>query len=226
MKQYVAMEAGQKLQRLTILHASRAAVDPVAEYYAAQAPEWEITNILDDGVMRLLRARDWEGAGKRLFRWIEEARDAYEAEAILLTCSALPVVGLQRLKDMAPCPVMKIDEAMAKKAVAAGRRIGVLATFPATKETANDLLRWAAGDREIELVEELEAAALDALLQGDAQRHDELLLAAVERFRGRVDALVLAQVSMARLAQEAERRLGAPVFESLSTSLEALRAER
>jgi Asp/Glu/hydantoin racemase len=46
-----------------------------------------------------------------------------------------------------------------------------------------------------------------------------MVLATAERFRGRVDVLVLAQVSMARLAKQIEVRLGVPVLESLSTSL-------
>jgi hypothetical protein len=45
--------------RAVILHASRAAVDCVAEYYAAHAPEIECTHLLDDGIMRMLRAEEW-----------------------------------------------------------------------------------------------------------------------------------------------------------------------
>ncbi len=207
------------MKRLTILHASRAAVDPVATYYAAMRPEWQITNILDDGIMRLLREREWEVAVARLCDWAKVASDVYGADAILITCSALPVPALLDLKRRVEQPLIKIDEPMAGLAVERGSRIGVLSTFPATRETTNELLRWAAGDREIHLEAELEAGALQTLLAGDAAKHDEMVLAAVERFRGRVDVLVLAQVSMARLANEIEARLGIPVLESLSTSL-------
>lgn len=214
------------MKRLTILHASRAAVDPVATYYAARRPDWQITNILDDGIMRYLRERQWDAAVARLADWAKAASDAYGADAVLITCSALPVKALLELKDMVTLPLIKIDEPMAGLAVEKGSRIGVLSTFPATRETTNDLLRWAAGDRKIVIEEELEPAALEALLAGDAGRHDEMVLATVERFRGRVDVLVLAQVSMARLAKEIEARLGIPVLESLSTSLAYLGAQK
>jgi Asp/Glu/hydantoin racemase len=212
------------VKALTILHASRAAVDPVAGYFAARQPGWRITNILDDGVMRLLRDREWDAAVARLERWAAESESAYGQEAVLVTCSALPVASLLELKARVPVPLIKIDEPMAHEAVRRSGRIGILSTFPATRETTNELLRWAAGGREIEIVEELEAEALTALLAGDAAKHDEMVLAATERFRGRVEVLVLAQVSMARLAKQIEARLGIPVLESLSTSLAYLGA--
>lgn len=208
------------MRRLTILHASRAAVDPVATFYAAQQPEWQITNILDDGIMRCLRSRDWDRAVLLLEGWAARADDSYGADAILITCSALPVESLLALKGRVGKPLFKIDEPMARLAVQTGERIGVLSTFPATRETTNDLLRWAAGGKEITIVEELEEVALQKLLAGDERGHDEMVLATAERFRGRVDVLVLAQVSMARLAKEIEGRLGVPVLESLSTSLQ------
>jgi Asp/Glu/hydantoin racemase len=199
-------------------------VDPVAESFAAQRPDWRVTNILDDGIMRFLRDRKWDEAVARLERWAAECAGAYGQDAVMVTCSALPVASLLELKARVSVPLIKIDEPMAQEAVRRAGRIGVLSTFPATRETTNELLRWAAGSREIEIEEVVEAEALTALLAGDVAKHDEMVLAAVERFRGRVEILVLAQVSMARLAKDIEARLGIPVLESLSTSLAHLGA--
>jgi Asp/Glu/hydantoin racemase len=154
-----------------------------------------------------------------------QAHAEYGAEAALLTCSAVPPGALEKLRQSAVIPLIKIDEPMARLAVTAGKRIGVLSTFPSTAETTRDLLLAAASDAgvRIELVEELAAEALEALLAGDEQTHDRLFFEACERFRGRADALVLAQVSMARLAEETGRRLGIPVFHSLASSLEAVK---
>ena len=56
-------------------------------------------------------------------------------------------------------------------------------------------------------------------------RHDELFLAAAARLaRREVDAVVMAQVSMARLQKEVEQIVRVPVFNSLETSLAAVRA--
>jgi len=216
------------MKSAVILHASRAAVDCVAEYYAAQAPEFEFTHLLDDGVMRTLKARDWPRAGKRLLAMAEDARREYGASQAVLTCSAYPTKELAELKAASPIPMFKIDEPMARAAVHASPRIGILSTFPATKDTARDLLQDAARSegREVELVELLDAEALQALLQGDRETHDTRFFDACRNLASqKIGVLVLAQVSMARLRDEAARITGVPVFESLSTSLAALRQD-
>jgi hypothetical protein len=202
---------------LAFLHASRAAVDPVAEYYSTQEPGWQFTHLLDDGVMRLLRAKSWPAARARLARHVTDLREVYGADEVLLTCSAVP------REDVEALGVEKIDIPMARMAAETGDRIGVLATFPSTQQVTRELILHFRPDAQ--LTEHLEAAALEQLLAGNTAAHDELFLAALENFRGRVDCLVLAQVSMARLAEETRRRLGMPVYESLSTSLAALRAK-
>ena len=119
--------------------------------------------------------------------------------------------------------MFKIDEPMAQLAVACGKRVGVLATFPATLATTRGLLEEA--EPGIAVVHEMEEDALKALLAGDRARHDELFLAAARRLAKReVEAVVMAQVSMARLQAEVEAIVGVPVFNSLETSLAAVRA--
>ena len=67
--------------------------------------------------------------------------------------------------------------------------------------------------------------AYEALLAGDTARHDELLLALVERLQLEdVAVVVLAQVSMARIMPHLADRISVPVLTSLHTSLEALRS--
>lgn len=215
------------MKRAAVLHASRAAVDCVAEYYAAQAPEIEFTHLLDDGVMRMLNAKDWSRAGNRLVRMAEEARGEYGVTQAVLTCSAYPPDALAALKNAAPVPMFKLDEPMARQAVATGRRIAILSTFPSTRETARELVLGAASaaGAQVDLIEELDYDALRALLGGDRETHDARFRAACERLAAqKPDVLVLAQVSMARLKPDAARITGVPVLESLSSSLEELRS--
>jgi Asp/Glu/hydantoin racemase len=214
--------------RAVILHASRAAVDCVAEYYAAQAPEIEFTHLLDDGVMRMLRAEDWPNAIRRLAAMADMARAEYGSSCGVLTCSALPPKALDELKQRSPIPLFKIDEPMARLAVRTATNIGVLSTFPATQQTTHDLLVAEArrAGIQITLVEQMNAAPLQALLAGDRETHDRLFFESCECFAQRdIGVLVLAQVSMARLAPAVRERLGIPVLESLSTSLDVLRLQ-
>jgi Asp/Glu/hydantoin racemase len=125
-----------------------------------------------------------------------------------------------------PFPVLKIDYPMARRAVRAGRRVGVAATFPPTLVPTSRLLREAAKEAgaEIEIVEEVAPGAYAALLANDTKTHDELLAAAVENLQDKdVSAVVLAQVSMARTLPLIERTARVPVLNSLHTSLEAIR---
>jgi Asp/Glu/hydantoin racemase len=212
--------------RALVLHASRAAVDCVAEYYAAHAPEVEFTHLLDDGVMRMLREEDWARAVRRMTAMVDAAREEYGVTCGVLTCSAVPPEALTELKARAGLPLFKIDEPMARMAVRASREIGVVSTFPSTKQTTHDLLVAEArrAGVQVRIEEEMNAAPLEALLAGDRETHDRLFLETCDRFAGRgVGVLVLAQVSMARLADEVRGRLGIPVLESLSTSLEVVR---
>jgi Asp/Glu/hydantoin racemase len=115
---------------------------------------------------------------------------------------------------------------MARLAVAAGRRVAVAATFAPAIETACALLREAAAEagHTVEVTTAVAEDAYEALLRGDAARHDKRVLALIREIAALApDAIVLAQVSMAHLADQARAVSAAPVFSSLETSLEALR---
>jgi aspartate/glutamate racemase len=212
---------------LSFLHTSPAAIGPLMQFYSRAEPDWEITNLLDDGILRKLQSGQLSLVEERLREMLATARTAYAAEAVLITCSAIPAEMVQALAHASPVPLMKIDEPMARRAVEAGARIGVAVTFPPAEASARQLLSGAAAalDRQVALDFEMAPGAYDALLRNDTATHDRLLLESCERLLARgADAIVLAQVSMARAEEEIRKRVGVPVFSSLSTSLEALRA--
>jgi Asp/Glu/hydantoin racemase len=214
-------------RRVAFVHTSPAAVGPLMQFYTEAAPELEITNLLDDGLLRLLAAQDAETAEGRLREMLGVAGRTYGAEAAMVTCSSVSKETVEKLSREFAWPVLKIDYPMARRAVRAGRRLGVAATFPPTLGPTRRLLEAAASEAgaEIEIIEEVAPEAYDALLANDAERHDELLLAAVGRLEARgVAAVVLAQVSMARVLPKLEGRARVPILTSLHTSLEALRA--
>ena len=213
-------------RRVAFVHTSPAAVGPLMQFYAGAAPELEITNLLDDGLLRLLAAGAHAAARRRLAEMIGAARETYGAELAMITCSSVPKQMAESLAADFPLPVLKIDYPMARRAVRAGRKIGVAATFPPTLGPTRNLLREAAAEAgaEVEIIEQVAPEAYTALLADDAATHDRLLLEAVGRLEGRgVAAVVLAQVSMARVLPLLEGRASVPVLTSLHTSLEAIR---
>lgn len=208
--------------KLAFLHTSPAAIAPLMQFYGAAG--MEITNLLDDGLLRLLRAGDRGTAKRRLAEMLATAREVYGAEAAMLTCSAVPDAVVEELRAAAGIPLLKIDESLARAAVCSGRRIGVAVTFAPTVEPTRRLLleTAAALGRQIEIEVEIAAGAYDALLGGDAELHDRLLLQTVTNL-GRCDVVVLAQVSMARILERARAAVRVPVLSSLETSLAAIR---
>jgi hypothetical protein len=73
--------------------------------------------------------------------------------------------------------------------------------LPTTLEPTADLIRRraAAIGKEVELTARLCEGAFDALMNGDAARHDAVIAAALEELVAEVDVIALAQASMARV---------------------------
>jgi len=216
----------QTKRSVTFIHTSPAAVGPLMQFYAGAAPELEITNLLDDGLLRLLAAGREQDVRRRLEEMLRAAAETYAPELAMVTCSSVSKELTDSLARDFRFPVLKIDYPMARRAVRAGRRIGVAATFPPTLAPTSRLLRAAAAEAgaEIEIVEEVAPEAYQALLANDAATHDELLAAAVENLQNKdVSTIVLAQVSMARTLPLIEPGARVPVLTSLHTSLEAIR---
>jgi glutamate racemase len=214
-------------RKIALIHTSPAAIAPLMRFYAEAAPELEITNLLDDGLLRLLAAGERAIVEARLAEMLAVGVRTYGAELGMVTCSSVTNGMIERLSPLFALPVLKIDYPMAREAVAAGRRrIGIAATFPPTIAPTSQLISEAAGEAgvEVELVQEVVPGAYEALLSGDDETHDERLCAGVARLAAaRVDVIVLAQISMARVLPRLEGRTGVPVLSSLHTSLSAIR---
>ena len=152
-------------------------------------------------------------------------------DAALITCSSISEV-VDIAQSFVKIPIFKIDEPMADKAVASGNRIGVAATLATTLEPTKRLIlsRANKAGKAIDLEEALCNGAFEVLQNGEPQKHDEIVKDAVIGLLDRCDVVVLAQASMARVADqipEAERktpilsspRLGVQRFKEVLDSL-------
>jgi Asp/Glu/hydantoin racemase len=90
---------------------------------------------------------------------------------------------------------------MADKAVATGKKIGVVATLRTTLEPTADLISRRAADagKEVAITSKLCDGAFDALMSGDGAKHDSIVATALKELSKQVDVIVLAQASMARV---------------------------
>jgi Asp/Glu/hydantoin racemase len=190
-----------KKKILGLVHTSATLVPVFAELCKAKLPQVETFNIVDDSLVRAIGARGSLTAdiARRVAAYISSA-EAGGADFVLVTCSSIgPAV--EAAVPFAGVPVLRVDLPMADKAVQSGRRIGVIATLPTTLNPTVDLVRRraAAAGKQIELTSRLCEGAFDALMSGDASKHDGLVAAALRELSMQVDVIVLAQASMGRV---------------------------
>jgi hypothetical protein len=212
------------MPRIALIHAVTVAVDPIKQAFAALWPDADTVNILDDSLSRD-RARDVD-LTDAMYRRIGALGDyalSAGCDAVLFTCSAFggAIESLARRVDV---PVLKPNEAMFDDALSMGACIGMLATFGpsvAGMEAEFEEQRRAQGsDAKLKTV--LVEDALDALKSGDADRHNELVAAAVDRL-GEVDAVMLAHFSTSRALASVSARTVKPVLTSPRSAVQALR---
>src|SRR5436305_578413 len=128
------------------LHTSPAAIGPLVQHYREQPPDLEITNQLDDGLVRLLAAGRADTVEARLHDVLSAARDVYGARLCMVTCSSVTPAIMAGLASSAGMPLFKIDAPMAAEAVRSGRPIAVVMTFPPTQDPTSRLLEGAAAE--------------------------------------------------------------------------------
>ena len=165
-------------------------------------PEAERFHIADDSLLGVTRRTGslTPATRRRVLGYVESAAEA-GADLVVVTCSSIgPAVDASR--DFVPVPVLRIDEPMADEAVRTGSRIGVLATLATTLEPTAELVerRARAARRAVVVVPRLCEGAFDALQAGDRERHDEIVREGLRETVRDVDVIVLAQASMARVA--------------------------
>ena len=210
---------------LALIHTSATLVPVFQQLCKARLPHVDTFNIVDDSLVRAIGARGelTPDIARRVEAYITSA-EAGGADHILVTCSSIgPAV--EASAPFCAVPVLRVDRPMADAAVAAGRRIGVIATLPTTLNPTSDLVRRraAAAGRIIELNARLVSGAFDALMAGDAVTHDTLVAAALRELSAQVDVILLAQASMARVVDSlpaADKHV--PIFASPPLAIDHL----
>lgn len=210
------------MTRIAFLHTGAVVIPPVMELAGRLIPDVQAVNYLDDRIVADLgdpaRAASVD---ERLEDLVRAARSA-GAEAVMLTCSSISAYAAP-LTARVGIPVLRIDEAMADRAVAAGGRIAVIATLPTTLAPTAALIaeRAELAGAGPAIVSEVVEGAFAAVAGGDRATHDELVAAAITRLAAQADVVVLAQASMASAA--AAVTVSVPVLTSLEPGIARLR---
>lgn len=190
--------------KLAVIHTTPVTVEPLKVLAAELLPGVTVVNFIDDSVLPQLAENGGQVAVVAP-RLVQYARIAEEigADAVLSACSSVGEV-VAEMQRAVRVPVVRIDEAMAEEAVRRGGRVGVAATLPTTLRPTLALLEAKAREagREVGPLPLCVEGAYACLLAGDREGHDALLVDALGALAERVDTVVLAQASMARVLPE------------------------
>ena len=189
---------------LGIIHASSITIDAVKPYIEKFIPEVDIMHICDDTIQR-----DNIAAGVGVipkvnyYKFAQYAHNLEEAgvDVIMLACSTFNFAA-ELGRPMINTPIAQIDRPMMELAVKTGKKIGLLATLSTTVPSSERLLKIAADEagKEIEIKTVLCSEAFEEYLKGNFEKHNEILLKAIDDLSDEVDCIAMAQLSMSKLA--------------------------
>lgn len=210
--------------RIALIHATPVAIDPIVDAFRKLWPEARTTNLLEDSLAPDLAA-DGRLTDEMIERFVTLARYAHRcgADAILFTCSAFGP-AIEAAQAALAIPVLKPNEAMFNEALAAGRRIGLLATFAPSVPALKAELEQMARKRNmlLEIASQTVPSALKALHAGRVEEHDRLIAEAADDI-GFCDALILGQFSMASAAALIPEQPGRRVLTSPTSAVMQLK---
>ena len=213
------------MKTVAVVHTGPATVQPIKQQFQELLPDVRVINIVDDSLLNDVIAAGHltEAVAGRILTYMQEGQKM-GAVAILNACSSVGEAATAAHAGLS-IPVVKIDERMAERAVALGPRIGVVATVRTTLEPTIRLIRAKAEEtgHQIEISEGLAEGAFQALLEGKTEAHDEVVRRTILSLVDKVDVIVLAQASMARLTSSLGD-LKVPVLSSPRSGVEAVRA--
>jgi glutamate racemase len=204
------------MKSVVAIHTAMPMVEPTRELFAKHLPEVRLINIVDDSLIQdvISAGKVPEAVELRLGQYYKSAIDA-GADVIFNTCSSVGDIALKAKKRL-DVPLVKIDDAMARQAVLESGSIGVLATLSTTLDPTVRLIRHFAEElgKEVQVAEGLALGAFQAVIAGDRDSHDRLILKAAEGLAQEVELFVLAQGSMARMEEKIARTTGKKVLSS------------
>ncbi len=212
-------------KRLAVLHTSFVFIQVetmINDLFREIIPEVEVIHFVDSEVLAAVRrAGQVTSASIRRMTYLAQAAAEADVDLILSSCSSLgPAIDVAR--HFVDVPIIKIDDAMARAAAEKASRIGVLATVPTTLGPTSDLIQEKAGEmgKEVLVTPRLCEGAFEALMGGERERHDQMVLDGALELAPRVQILALAQASMTRLAPWLSEKTGLEVLTSPRMGIE------
>ena len=212
--------------KVVLIHTSPVSLNDLKALFKEIIPEVEMVNIIDDSLLDEVKKVGHINTAiiTRMCAYVQVAK-TLKPDLIFNQCSSVGE-AFDIARTQADCKTLKIDEPMAEKAVELGSKIGVVATVASTMAPSCNLVKRKAAEagKEVEVREYLVNGALDILMSGDVDRHNELLIEAIRKAEAENDVVVLAQGSMTAILPLLKDSIK-PILTSPRLAVERVRKE-
>lgn len=208
-------------KKLTMLHTAPANVTTFGNLLQEMAPDIPAEHILDESV--LYDARTAGEVTPAVAARIEAKVLSADPDAALVLCTCSTIGGAaEQITHPNAGPVMRVDRAMAERAVALGDNILVVAALASTLAPTRDLILEAAkaAGKTVQVSELVCEGSWAKFEQGDTEAYWQAIADCLHRHAHKGEVVVLAQASMAGAADLCHD-LDAPVLNSPRLGLEA-----
>lgn len=212
--------------RVHFVHTLPQLVGVFSELADTYLPGAQVTHVVDADFYsaEFEHGRLNQSQQKRLIGYLNDGGAGPDSFSVV-TCSFLGTY-VDRLAGSAVTEWVRIDEAMARKALSVGSRIGILATGKAPIESTTMLLNRLS--EELGQPITLRSCAIEeayaALVEGDAERHNSLIVEQVRQLENHdVEVIIFSQASMARALTGLNEAPSVPVLTSPDFCMQNLR---
>ena len=209
-------------KKVAVIQTFPYSLEDLKELFAKHVPEVEMINIIDDSLLaEALENKGVTNNARRRYLAYAQAAEAAGADIILNQCSSYSEC-VEWVSQGINIPILTIDGPMAKKANELGKKIAVIVTAVSSLETSVRLIKKY-GDADTKVTPCFVEGAYEALLvEGDKDKHNALVIAAVEKAAQDHDVIALAQGSMFKLLPMMEH-IDKPILASFESGVAQLR---
>jgi aspartate/glutamate racemase len=211
---------------IALVHFTRLAIEPINEIFRAEIGcHAEFLNFLDEAIFRrMLECGPLDPCVLHRMKAILTSAENAGATMIVSSGSSLSP-AVDKVTTCVRTPVVKVESCLAEEAMQFGR-VAVVVTKRSNVEPFQRLLEETASvhGRRLHVHFCVEERAFDALLQNAPASHDRIVIDAImAASQGQADAILLPQVSVARVIKSLPAGGTIPVLSSAHLSAKRIR---
>ncbi|MDD5013606.1 MAG: aspartate/glutamate racemase family protein [Atribacterota bacterium] len=213
----------KKKKTLVLIHNSMVLINQLNEICQQLISHIKVINLIDESLLR-----DIINLGKVNQKMIKRicfyviSSEEFGADAVMMTCSSLSET-VDVAKNLVKISVLKIDEPMAIEAVNYAQNIGVIGTLRSVVGPSKRLIEMKAKEmnKKVNIESIVCEEAFNALIKGEKEKHNQLILQEANQIIKKVEIIVLAQGSMATFGPILASKTGLKVLTCLESGIRA-----